>query len=168
MKPHFITLFSIIAFGLLSISCSSDEDGIIVEPVDTELASKPANLSTLELEILDLVNQHRSNLDLPKLEQLNIVSNVADTHTTYMVQTGEVSHANFNERASLLISNANAKNVGENVAFGYNSAQGVVAGWLNSDAHRDIIENPEFSHFGIAIEKNDSGRNYFTQIFIEK
>lgn len=168
MKPQFITLFSIIAFSLLSISCSSDEDGIIFDPVDNALSSKPANLSSIELEILDLVNQHRTSMNLQKLEQLNIVSNVADTHTNYMIETGEVSHANFNERVALLTTNANAKNVGENVAYGYNSAQGVVKGWLNSEAHKNIIENPNFSHFGIAIEKNISGRNYFTQIFIEK
>lgn len=168
MRPHFITLLSIIAFGLLTASCSSEEDGISFDPVEIELATKSAQLSSLELEILDLVNDHRASINLPKLTQLSIVSNVADTHTTYMIETGEVSHANFNQRVALLTTNANAKNVAENVAYGFNSAQGVVTGWLNSEAHKEIIESPTFSHFGISIEKNDSGRNYFTQIFIEK
>lgn len=168
MKPHFITLFLVIAFGLFSVSCSPEEDVTTFEPVNTELADKPANLSSLELEILDLINQHRSELGLHTLEQLNVVSNVADTHTSYMIENDQVSHDNFNQRVALLMSNANAKNVGENVAYGYHTAQGVVSGWLNSEAHRTILENSEYTHFGIAIEKNASGRNYFTQIFIEK
>lgn len=168
MRPHFITLFSVIAFGLFSVSCSPEEDVTAIEPVNTELSNKPANLSSLELEILDLINQHRSTLGLNTLEQLNVISNVADTHTSYMIENDQVSHDNFNQRVALLTSNANAKNVGENVAYGFHSAQGVVSGWLNSEAHRAIIENSEYTHFGIAIEKNTSGRNYFTQIFIEK
>ena len=168
MKPHFITLFSIIAIGLFTVSCSPEEDLSTIATVQPELAEKPANLSNLELEILDLVNQHRSDKGLSKLEQLNIISNVADTHTSYMIENDQVSHDNFNQRVALLTSNAAAKNVGENVAYGFNSAQGVVTGWLNSEAHRNIIENPDYSHFGIAIEKNISGRNYFTQIFIER
>ena len=85
-----------------------------------------------------------------------------------MIENDQVSHDNFSERVTLLSSNANAKNVGENVAYGFNSAQGVLTGWLNSESHRAIIENPHYSHFGISIEKNPSGRNYFTQIFIER
>lgn len=168
MKPHFVTLFSVIAIGLFSVSCSPEEDITTYEPVNTELAEKPADLSGLEIEILDLINQHRSQLGLNTLEQLNVISNVADTHTTYMIENDQVSHDNFNQRVALLTSNANAKTVGENVAYGFHSAQGVVTGWLNSEAHKAIIEKPEYTHFGIAIEKNTSGRNYFTQIFIEK
>lgn len=168
MKPHFITLFSIFAIGLFTVSCSPEEDITEIAPVETQLAEKPANLSNLELEILNLVNQHRTSLGLSQLEQLNIISNVAETHTSYMIENDKVSHDNFSQRVTLLTNNAAAKNVGENVAYGFNSAQGVVSGWLNSDSHRDIKENPDYSHFGIAIEKNTSGRNYFTQIFIEK
>lgn len=168
MKPHFISLFAIFAISLLTASCSPEESINEIAPVKSELANKPANLSGLELEILDLVNQHRASLGLNQLEQLNIVSNVADTHTDYMIENDQVSHDNFNERVALLTTNANAKSVGENVAFGFSSAQGVFNGWLNSDGHRAVMEDPDYSHFGISIEKNASGRNYFTQIFIEK
>lgn len=168
MKPQVFSLFALFAISLLTMSCSPEEDITAIAPVKTELANKPADLSGMELEILDLVNQHRAELGLRQLEQLNIVSNVADTHTTYMIQNDQVSHDNFNERVSLLTSNANAKSVGENVAFGFSSAQGVFNGWLNSDGHRAVMEDPDYSHFGISIEKNTSGRNYFTHIFIEK
>jgi uncharacterized protein YkwD len=67
-----------------------------------------------------------------------------------------------------LQNNANAKKVGENVAYGYGTAEGVVNGWLNSPAHKKIIETEEYTHFGISTEKDSSNRNYFTQIFISR
>ncbi|WP_298262522.1 CAP domain-containing protein [uncultured Lutibacter sp.] len=74
----------------------------------------------------------------------------------------------FNERQEQLPSLANAKIVGENIAYGYNTIRGVLASWLNSDSHRALIENASFTHFGISTAKNASGKNYFTQIFIKR
>jgi uncharacterized protein YkwD len=85
-----------------------------------------------------------------------------------MVITGEISHANFSDRAQNLITNAKAKTVSENVAYGYISAQAVVNGWINSDSHRAIIENPDLTHFGISTKSDKEGKNYFTHIFIKK
>ncbi len=93
---------------------------------------------------------------------------MADGHTDYMVQNGTVSHDNFSQRVETLMNNAQAKSVAENVAYGFNSAQGVINSWLNSDEHRTIIENQNYTHFGISTESNSEGRNYFTQIFIKK
>ena len=46
-----------------------------------------------------------------------------------MIKNEEISHKNFSERAAYLIENANAISVGENVAYGYSTAKGVVTGW---------------------------------------
>ena len=85
-----------------------------------------------------------------------------------MISTGTVSHDNFESRAQALITNANAKKVSENVAYGYGTAQGVVNAWLNSPDHKKAIDDPKNTHFGISTECNSEGRNYFTQIFIQK
>ena len=102
------------------------------------------------------------------MSKLDIISYVAESHTVYMVETGLVNHDNFPERNQKLVESANAKSVGENVAYGFNSAKGVVDAWLKSDAHRAIIENEKYTHFGISTERNSEGRNYFTQIFIKR
>ena len=85
-----------------------------------------------------------------------------------MIETGTVSHDNFSKRSQTLMDQADAIAVGENVAYGYSSAQGVVNGWLNSSSHRKVIENPNYTHFGISTEVNTENRNYFTHIFIKK
>ncbi|WP_372792934.1 CAP domain-containing protein [Lutibacter sp.] len=145
-------------------SCSKEEDGIYFN----EINEVKVEYSTMELEILDLVNAHREELGLQALTNLNIISSVALSHTTYMAETHLVNHNNFAERQENLVLKANALSVGENVAYGFNTSSGVVNGWLNSDAHRAIIENSDYTHFGISIEQNNEGKNYFTQIFIKQ
>lgn len=155
----------ILAFAcILFTSCAPEEDGIYFEKFE----EKEVKYSSMELEILEIVNDYRSSIGTQPLEKLNVISTVAESHTTYMAQTGIVSHDNFAERHKQLVENAKAKQVGENVGYGFSSAKGVVNAWLKSDGHRSIIENPEFTHFGISTEQNQSGRNYFTQIFIKR
>lgn len=167
MKTLSLKLSLVVLFSFVLFSCSND-DGIYFDE-SSEVLSSDLSYSEIEYEILDLVNQHRSELGLSILKPLNIVSNTANGHTEYMIQAGQISHDNFSERSKNLMEKANAKLVGENVAYGFNSAEGVVKGWLNSDSHKAIIENPKYTHFGISTEAcATTGRNYFTQIFINK
>jgi len=164
MKTPALKLCLVLIFCFVLFSCSNDEEGIYFE----DIAEVAVEYSQMESEILDLVNKHRESKGLSELIPLNIISSVADSHTTYMIDEGAISHDNFPQRSQNLMSKANAKTVGENVAYGYGTAQGVVNGWLNSDGHRKVIENASYTHFGISTECNMEGRNYFTHIFIDK
>ena len=167
MKSLALKLLSVVLLSSILFSCSKEDNGIFFNE-NSELTTSEVSYSEIENEILTLVNEHRETLGLTSLSTLNIISSVADSHTDYMIETGEISHDNFNQRAELLMNNADAKSVGENVAYGYNSAEGVFKGWLNSDSHRKVIESANYTHFGISTESNSDGRNYFTQIFIKK
>lgn len=168
MKLQAIKPLLLCAIVIIMTSCSKDEDGIYFEDTNATIETTQVTYTALETEILELINSHRATIGLNKLATLNIVSQVAEDHTFYMVETGTVNHDNFQQRVQQLRQNANAKTVGENVAFGFASATGVVNGWLNSPDHKKIIENPEYTHFGISTEANEDGRNYFTHIFINK
>lgn len=58
--------------------------------------------------------------------------------------------------------------IGENIAFGQNSPQAALEGWLNSPGHCANIMNPNFTEmgaaYGLTAEQN-SGVFYWTQIF---
>lgn len=56
-------------------------------------------------------------------------------------EADQVNHDGFTQRQENLVSKANAKSVGENVAYGFNSSKVAVMAWLNSEEHRAIIEN---------------------------
>lgn len=167
MKPHILKLSLLVFLSFVLFSCSKEDDGIYLNET-SEVVNKNVTYSKIENDILDLVNAHRTSLGLSTLSKLNIVSGVADGHTEYMIETGKISHDNFDERAQELMDKAGAKSVAENVAYGYTTAESVVNGWLNSPEHKAIIENPNFTHFGISTEANNDGRNFFTQMFIKK
>ena len=149
-------------------SCSPEDDGIFFNETSEVVNVAKVSYSSIETEILNLVNDHRKSIGLTNLKTLTIISGVADVHTDYMIENGAVSHDNFSKRSQTLMDQTDAITVGENVAYGYSSAKGVVNGWLNSSSHRKVIENPNYTHFGISTEGNTDNRNYFTQIFIKK
>ncbi|MDP3354191.1 MAG: CAP domain-containing protein [Flavobacteriaceae bacterium] len=168
MKFLHFNLVSIILFSLLS-SCSNDDNAINFDQSSTIIDDSKVEYSAIESEILDLINTHRKSIGIADLTPLNIISSIADGHTEYMIKVCKLSHDNFAKRFQDLVENTDAKLVAENVAYGYSSSQGVVNGWLNSQTHKDIIENPKFTHFGISTEScKITNKNYFTQIFIRK
>ena len=167
MKTLAPKLFALLLLTTILFSCAKEEDGVYFNE-NSEVANAKVAYSPMESEIVSLVNAHRTSLGLKALNTLNIISGVADGHTDYMIEVGQVSHDNFAQRSQTLMSEAGAKSVGENVAYGYSTAEGVVKGWLNSDGHRKIIENPDYTHFGISMETSADNRNYFTNIFIKK
>lgn len=167
MKTHTPKLFALLFLTAILFSCAKEDDGVYFNE-NSEVVNAKVVYSDIESEIVSLVNAHRASIGLKTLNTLNIVSGVADGHTNYMIEVGQISHDNFSERAQILMNDAGAKTVGENVAFGFSTAQGVVTGWLNSDSHRKVIENPDYTHFGISTDSNSENRNYFTNIFIRK
>ena len=150
---------------LLFSSCTTDS---IDDKANTiELSLKTPEAKTIEVEILERINNHRLSLGLTPLAKMTIVKSVAQSHTDYMVDNDEVSHHNFFSRSDYLKSNAGAKKVSENVAYGYSSAESVVRAWIKSEAHKENLEG-DYSNFDISAEKNADGRWYFTNIFIKK
>ncbi|MFD0836126.1 CAP domain-containing protein [Mariniflexile aquimaris] len=154
--------------ALLAVLCYSCTADGIEDNVDAiELSLITPETKTIEIQVLELINDHRASLGLNTLSDMTVVKSVAFSHTDYMVINNEVSHANFYVRSDYLKANAGASRVSENVAYGYSSAQSVVNAWLKSDAHRAVIEG-DFTNFDVAAEVNSEGKWYYTNIFIKK
>ncbi|MEZ4802719.1 MAG: CAP domain-containing protein [Gelidibacter sp.] len=151
--------------AVLSYSCSTEE--MPNETIDSEILANAPAAKTIEIEILELINQHRIEMGLNPLNSLNIIKSVAFTHTDYMVEINQVNHDNFYQRKNSLVQNAGAISVSENVAYGYSTAQDVVNAWINSESHRANIEG-NYTDFDISAEQNSEGRWYYTNMFIKK
>lgn len=164
MKPtKMLPLLALIA--LLTFSCSTEE--LPEETINNlELIEAP-EAKVIEIEILELINNHRISMGLNALRNHNTIKAVAFTHTDYMVEVNNVSHDNFFQRKNSLIQNASATKVSENVAYAFSSAESVVNAWLNSEGHRENIEG-DFTDFDVSAEKNEEGKWFFTNIFIKK
>ncbi|PID70855.1 MAG: hypothetical protein CR985_02570 [Flavobacteriales bacterium] len=143
-----ITLACVVLF----LSCNKDNNDVAL---------------SIEEEIHQLINNHRESMGLQPLKNNATAYKLAKDHNTYMINAQIISHDNFNKRITHLQNNENAIFIGENVAANFNTAEEVVAAWLDSPGHRKNIEE-DFTHTGIAASKDNAGHYYFTQIFFRK
>lgn len=160
-KLPLLVLFAVFTLS----SCTTDSIDDKAESLELKVINPKAK--TIEVEILELINDHRLSLGLSTLEDMTLVKSVAYTHTDYMVESDDVSHANFFTRSDYLKANAGAKKVSENIARGYTSAESVVRAWLKSEPHKANIEG-DFTNFDVSAEVNAEGKWYYTNIFIKK
>jgi uncharacterized protein YkwD len=154
---------------LLSVACSKDEGTESVDQSNFSIDLNLANETDWQManEILQHVNEYRTSQGLPSIvRDQQYASAYAVEHTQYMIENNRISHDNFGERSQALRSRG-AQSVGENVGFGYNSAQDLVNAWINSPSHKDVLEG-NYTHTGFGVMQNNLGRYYFTQIFYRK
>ena len=161
MKTYYLKTWLILScFAALTctVSCSKDDSHEDIEKLET---------LTIEEEIFQLVNAHRTSIGKEPLATNNLATELAEAHTHYMISQNDISHDNFDDRSDRLFDEENASRTGENVAYGQQSAKDVMEAWINSSGHRANIEG-DFTHIGISVIKNNSGVYYFTQIFLKK
>ena len=168
MKLIKISLLAV-ALVCLTASCSKDAPEDFTHEtnyvIDLNLAMETDWV--MADEILVLVNDHRTNLGLDAIKSdQQYASAYAVDHTMYMIDVDNINHDNFIERSQAL-KDRGAKQVAENVAFGYSSAEKVVNAWLNSPGHRRVIEG-DYTHSGFGVLKNSEGRYFYTQLFYRK
>ncbi len=155
------------ALFCLVTSCTKDD--VSSDEVNYSIDLNLAQETDWEMadQILSLVNQHRASLGLEAIKKdQQYASAYSVDHTKYMINTAKISHDHFNVRSKAL-KDKGADSVGENVAYGYATAEEVVNAWLNSPPHKMIIEGP-FNYSGFGILKDDKGHYYFTQLFYRK
>ena len=167
MKLFKTSLLAIVL--LFTVASCSKDDSITLDEADYTINLNLAHETNWELadEILVLVNEHRSSLDLPIIERdQQYASAYAVQHTNYMIDLNRINHDNFGQRSEALKQNG-AIRVGENVANGYETAEAVVFAWLNSPTHKHVIEG-NYTHSGFGIIPNENGSYFFTQLFYSK
>lgn len=127
------------------------------------------DISALERQVHELVNQHRTAIGLEPLLYSEEVAAVARQHSRNMAK-GFVGHGHegAEERgrslSSIIPYSEFGENVGGNTHNAASTAQAAVTGWLNSPGHRANIEG-QFDTTGIGVARGSS-TFFFTQIFL--
>ncbi|WP_282070047.1 CAP domain-containing protein [Olleya namhaensis] len=161
----FTYLLTVMLLTITLTSCSTDS---LDETADYNVeALVIPEAKPIEIEILELINQHRISIGLNVLVSHQLIKGQAFSHTDYMTDINEVNHDHFFNRKSFLVDNADAIKVSENVAYGFSSAASVVNAWLNSEGHRGNIEG-DYTDFEISAELGENNKWYFTNIFMKK
>jgi uncharacterized protein YkwD len=166
MKTTLLRAIVPVAFMFTMISCSSNDTEETVAPRPQLIEDYEYN--TDELQLADLINEHRVSLGLNPLQLINHVSYKSEEHNEYMIARKVVNHDLFPQRSENIIEVLGAVKVNENIAYNFVSSNSALNAWLNSPGHKANIEG-SFTHFGISIRADETtGKKYYTNIFIKK
>jgi uncharacterized protein YkwD len=145
--------------------------------------------ASFESQIFYAVNQHRTTLEIPSLDLVAKIGEIARQHSQWMcsneIWEGEACHFSAGDRATQVQKLGFGK-VAENIAtaqvskYRYRTfdnrkltANIILAHWIASAGHREAIEEQSYTHTGIGVisrelcdEDGDASRFiYVTQLF---
>jgi uncharacterized protein YkwD len=128
------------------------------------------DLSQIELDIFNLVNQERTSRGLAALSLNTKLSSAAQHHATNMAAQNRMAHELPSADLPTLLDRLNHYNynynwAGENIAYGYSGASAVMNGWMNSSGHRANILNTNYTEIGIGVRYAGNGTPYYCQVF---
>ncbi|MDZ4132705.1 MAG: CAP domain-containing protein [Dethiobacteria bacterium] len=125
-----------------------------------------------EQQMINLINQARSNAGLPALQASSDLTKVARAKSKDMVDKNYFSHTSptYGSLTSMLqhfgISYSAA---GENLAMNSSGSVGAAhESLMNSAGHRSNILEPRFSYVGVGIQVKSDGSHYYTQIYTSR
>lgn len=134
--------------------------------------------STVRTRVVDLVNEARSRARrcgserfaaAPPLSISRTLTDAAEGHARDMVRKKFFDHRGSNgsqPKDRVLRAGYQPKLSGENIALGPESAEEVVAGWLDSPGHCANIMEPRFEEIGVGLAIGKKrGQIYWVQTF---
>ena len=125
--------------------------------------------ASLEREVFDLVNSHRTSRGLPTLTFDARIAHAARRHSSAMAaRSAPIGHQGFDDRIAALRRvmpfKRSAENVAANRGYAKPAAQ-AVRGFLDSRGHRANIEG-RYDTTGVGVARSPAGDVYVTQIFV--
>lgn len=155
-----------VVVGKISVLLILFLSGCAPEEVDSIEKVESINVTEVETHLMASVNDHRQSMGLATLHFSSVAYAAANDHNDYMISKGDLSHDNFDLRASRIYAEADAKEVAENVGKNFRTAEEALQWWLNSPNHKSSLEG-DFTHTGISVKKDSDNNLYYTQIFFK-
>jgi len=124
--------------------------------------------SDYDLQLLEAVNAHRTEIGLEPLEHSDYIWQLAREHSEYMAnEGGNVNQDGLVDRYEKIRAYYGTGIASENVASGSGSASEVVSLWLGSISLKETLEG-DFKLTGLSAVKSKDGTWYYTQIFFNQ
>jgi uncharacterized protein YkwD len=136
----------------------------------TTAPSKPsapaaAPASGAVARVVQLVNAERSKVGCSPVTVNAKLTKAAEAHSKDMASHSNMSHTGSdgsNPGDRITRAGYTWSTYGENVAYGYDTPESVMAGWMASPGHKENILNCAFKEIGVALAQPNS---YWTQDF---
>ena len=109
-------------------------------------------------------NEVRVDRDLAKLGKNACVQKFAVRQARRMAKKEKMYHQDL----GAVLKGCSLSMAGENVAYGYTSADAVMKGWMGSPGHRANIVKKRYRLLGVGARKSESGTWYLAQVFGRK
>ena len=118
--------------------------------------SGTVNFTSLDMDVVDEINEVREDMDLDPYDFDEGLGRAAYVRAEECEQS--FSHTRPDGSKWYTVD----QNIcfGENLAYGYDTAEEVVDAWLDSPAHRDLIYDEEFVTCGIGHYEGSDGTTY--------
>ena len=145
------------------------KDPALIFPGDRVNIPAKSSLSSLEDEVISLVNAERTKRGLQPLAKNWELCRVARYKSQDMATRGYFAHNSptygspfdMMEDFGLRFTAA-----AENIAYGQRAPSGGMNAWMNSAGHRSNILSGNVSEIGVGVAKRSDGVLFWTQMFI--
>jgi uncharacterized protein YkwD len=118
-------------------------------------------------EVVTMTNQQRRANGCEPLAVDRDLTIASIRQSLYMARTGLFSHVWLDGTTFVARSHAAGygQPSGENIAWGYQTADQVMAAWMASPSHRENILNCGARSIGTGVAYSETGLPYYTQVF---
>jgi len=157
--PQLILGILLMTTAWLAHQASADD-----QTVQVYIPSVQRNPPTYAEQVVALVNRERVSRDIPRLEMHAALMDAAAAHSLDMASTGNPSHTGSDGSDPddrIRRAGYNPGYWGECVAAGYPTPAEVVAGWMNSPPHRDILLSRNYVHIGAGYACSGIGLSHY-------
>jgi uncharacterized protein YkwD/V8-like Glu-specific endopeptidase len=137
-------------------------------PAPSPAPDGTCGFNAMEQQVFDLLNQQRAANGAGAVKCDPLAVKVARAHSQDMCDQHYFSHTSLDGRSPwdrLRAGGVTFSAAGENIAYGYASAQSVTNGWMNSSGHRQNMLNPSWTRVGIGYVAC-GGKPYWTEDFM--
>jgi len=121
-------------------------------------------IGTKKALILKAMNEKRAILGIKPLIIDKFTSDLAQGRCVEMDVDNEITHHTVHDEFGLL-KGLGAESVGENIAFGYGTIEGLMNGWFRSEGHYNNLMNPKWDWCGIGIVLDENNRYIYCVLF---
>jgi uncharacterized YkwD family protein len=149
-------------------STPKNEETVTSDNSNEEL---PEGMSEDDKILLDLVNEAREEVGAGKLEFDLETAEVAQIKAEDMNENNYFDHTSptYGSPFDMLTQfGVTYMTAGENIAAGQSSVETAHTAWMNSEGHRENIENPSFTMVGFGIAPHPKYNVCYVQMFIGK
>jgi uncharacterized protein YkwD len=165
--PHVLGRLALLAGAPLALVLIRPAEAGVPLPPAPAAAEDAVAPATLMSQVVTRTNQLRNAHGCGQLSVDRELTVASVRQSLYMARTGRFSHVWRDGTTFVARSHAAGyeQPSGENIAWGYQTADEVLSAWMASPSHRENILNCNAHSIGTGVVYAQTGVPYYTQVF---